>query len=155
MVDLDYSKSRQAVERIFNETRLRPRIEENSRGVSFTVRRSGLELKVIVGNKWLGYSLVLDSGSHGKSLEISEDTDNYPIDGDYADVAAEILKDVVAGIKAFAAGKILAGRRGGKTYLAAPLGDGRYKLAVKGLFFTSLKGVDSSRLKDMTFMHDV
>lgn len=151
-----YSKHKRIVRGVFNENGLQPRIEEEPRGMSFTVKQSNLELKVTVGSKWVGYSLTLDSGPHhGKVLEISEDTDNYPMEGGYADVTAEILEDAIVCIKSFATEEILSGRKGGRIYLAVPLSSGRYKLAVKGLFFTSVKEIESSRIESMTFMHNV
>lgn len=143
---MDIGQAQQQIESLIDESKSKHTIEAKDGTKTYQVRTNEADLSIIIGPKWIGYDLAVKKDVFGHEIGAAVDTDNYSLDGDYAEAAEEIFAQVKMCLTALLKQEILVGEGNGSPFLAMPLSGGDYDLRT----FHPRKGLkifDSSETK--------
>jgi hypothetical protein len=93
----------------------------------FTVQKNSGKLQITIGDAWIGYELEIDKSVLGKKIGFSEDMDNYPLQGEYADISLQIYNEALVCLRGLLEEGVYIGIEKSKRILVIPIDDDRYR----------------------------
>lgn len=132
------------IELYIRKHKLNADVGKTSKGTIYRVMTNQASLEIVIGNKWIGYDFQINKPVLGKSVGVSEDTDNYPLGGEYAESSYAIFNSALACLRGLVEGKIYIGKVNDKITLAIPVDEDNYKVITRRNFFAGSRNTIKS-----------
>lgn len=84
----------------------------NNNERDYVVHKNEATLTIAISDTWLGYELDIHKSVLGRQIGEAEDTDNYPLDGEYEAVTEQIFDEIISCLNAFLHRNIYVGKVG-------------------------------------------
>lgn len=143
---------KQIIEKILansnSKVTVRDRDSNNER--DYIVQKSEATLTIAISDSWLGYELDIHKSVLGRQIGRAEDTDNYPLDGEYEDVTEKVFDEIINCLNAFLHHDIYIGKIGKKIGLALPKLD-KFLLVQGGRFVMEKRLISKAELTELGF----